>query len=72
MLDSPLVLLALGMSAVTAVVLAKRKRKPPTALSTLTNEELRALLLTPPTSADVEITHRLTVLVIEELERRRA
>lgn len=72
MIDSPIALVLLGMSAVgAAMAFARRRRQPPQSLNQLSLPELQALRhsLSPETS--VEEVRRVTLLLVqEEIERR--
>lgn len=79
MLDSPLLLLALGMSAASglALLLGRRKCRPPSvpaprALSAMSTEELAAALAElRPDLSQREVRETVKVLLIRyELERR--
>ena len=78
MIDAPVLLVALGMSAVSglAYVLSRHKRRTPPpsagAIATMSSAELVAMLnALQPNAPEYElIRRRVTLLLVEELSRR--
>jgi hypothetical protein len=71
----PLLLLGMGVASAIATALARRKRRPTTVptspLSILSDQELTAgLTALRPHGQHHEASRRVTLLIIEEIERR--
>ena len=70
----PLILLGMGVASAIAMALRRRKRRPPTvptSLSTLSDQDLlRSLAALQHDEQPHEIRRRMTLLIIEEIERR--
>lgn len=70
----PLILLGMGVASAIAMALGRRRR-PPTvpgsALSTLSDQELlRALAAIEANGQNREVRRKITLLIVEEIERR--
>lgn len=80
MIDSPITLVLLGMSAVSVIGYGLKRRAArkagatlpaPTDVSAMSTNNLLATLNALQSQDEYEARRRVTVLIIEELERRR-